>query len=215
MLLASSRLSRRSLAAQLLGQRWKQHRQLSPANKYNRAQEALIFREDRAVIAGRQAVMQLISDAPWRTEAIGSALGRLLQAGDVICLSGELGAGKTVFSRGLGSGWGATPPLTSPTYNLVHEHRRAQGGERLSHIDLYRISGPAEAQTLGIEEIFDGDDIVILEWPERIRAILPPEHVWIDIELAEAQQRHLVMSAAGERFVALIDALRRDLSAPC
>ncbi len=165
------------------------------------------------MIAGRQAVMQLISDAPGRTEAIGSALGRLLQAGDVICLSGELGAGKTVFSRGLGSGWGATPSLTSPTYNLVHEHRKARHDARLSHIDLYRIGGPAEAQTLGIEEIFDGDDIVILEWPERIRAILPPELLWIDIELAEAQRRHLVISAAGERYVVLIDALRRDLSA--
>ena len=167
------------------------------------------------MIASRQAMMQIISDTPGHTEAIGSALGRLLQAGDVICLSGELGAGKTVFSRGLGSGWGATSPLTSPTYNLVHEHCRARGGARLLHIDLYRISGPAEAPTLGIEEIFDSDDIVILEWPERIRAILPPEHLWIDIELAEAQRRNLVMSAAGERFVALIDSLRRDVSATC
>ena len=81
------------------------------------------------------------------------------------------------------------------------------------HIDLYRISGPAEAPTLGIEEIFDSDDIVILEWPERIRAILPPEHLWIDIELAEEQRRNLVMNATGKRFVALIDSLRRDVGA--
>ena len=79
---------------------------------------------------------------------MGAALGRLLRAGDRICLSGNLGAGKTVFCRGLGDGWGATHPLTSPTYTLVHEHLRADGS-KLYHIDLYRISGAEEAATLG------------------------------------------------------------------
>ena len=82
-----------------------------------------------------------------------AALGKLLQAGDLICLSGQLGAGKTVFSRGIGGGWGAIPPLSSPTYNLAHEHRRAQDETRLLHIDLYRIDGPADAETLGLDDI--------------------------------------------------------------
>ena len=111
--------------------------------------------------------LRLMSAAPARTEAIGAALGRLLQPGDVICLSGLLGAGKTVFSRGIGKGWGARPALSSPTYNLAHEHRLAQADGRLAHIDFYRISGADEADTLGLDDFLDGETIVIMEWPER------------------------------------------------
>ena len=131
---------------------------------------------------------------------------------DVICLSGELGAGKTVFSRGIGAGWGATVPLTSPTYNLAHEHERLKDRARLHHLDFYRISGPREAETLGIHEILEGGDIVILEWPERILELLPAEHLWIDIEMREDdEERALKFAARGERHSALLTDLRLAL----
>ena len=155
--------------------------------------------------------LRLISAEPRRTEAIGAALGRWLQPGDVICLSGALGAGKTVFSRGIGAGWGAVPGLTSPTYNLVHEHRRAGDEQQLAHIDLYRIRVSGEVDTLGMDDLLDGEHIVIMEWPERIREVLPPAHLWIDIELLQDDQRELVFREQGARYAALVDALRRDI----
>ena len=152
--------------------------------------------------------LRIQSDSPQRTEQVGLALGRLLRAGDLVCLSGQLGAGKTVLSRGIGAGWGADPPLSSPTYNLVHEHQRENDGARLQHIDLYRISGPAEAASLGLDDILEGDDIAIIEWSQRIGDCLPKEQLRIDIELADEQARELIISARGQRARSLLNALR-------
>ena len=154
--------------------------------------------------------LHVMSSSAARSEAIGVALGRLLRPGAVICLSGALGAGKTVFSRGIGTGWGAVPALTSPTYNLVHLHRRAQDDDRLAHIDLYRIGGASDADTLGLDDLLDGAHIVILEWPERIRERLPPAHLWIDIEWIDADGREFAFRARGARYDALVDDLRRE-----
>lgn len=157
--------------------------------------------------------IRLLGSAPQRTEAIGAALGRRLKPGDVVCLSGTLGAGKTVFSRGIGKGWGAIPALSSPTYNLVHQHRRVKDQGRLAHADLYRIRGSGEADTLGLDDLLDSEYIVIMEWPERIRELLPPAHLWIDFELVDDERRELVFRARGSRYAALLDALQRDLAA--
>ncbi len=154
--------------------------------------------------------LRLISATPQRTEAIGAALGRRLQPADVICLSGTLGAGKTVLSRGIGAGWGADPALTSPTYNLARQHRRSQDQQQLAHIDLYRLSGPSEADSLGLDDLLDSENIVIMEWPERVREILPQAYLWIDIELLDGEGRELSFFAQGARYAALLDALRRD-----
>ena len=158
-------------------------------------------------------IIRLISASTANTEAVGAALGRRLPPGAVICLSGALGAGKTVFSRGLGAGWGAVPRLSSPTYNLVHEHHRARDEGRLAHIDLYRIGSASEADSLDLDDLFDSEYIVIIEWPERIRDILPPAHLWIDIEWVGDDERELVFRARGRRHAALLDALRRDVGA--
>lgn len=157
--------------------------------------------------------LRIQSDSPLRTEQIGAALGHLLRAGDLICLSGQLGAGKTVLSRGIGVGWGADPPMSSPTYNLVHEHKSSADGVRLQHIDLYRISGVADAATLGLDDILDCDDIVIIEWPERIADYLPREQLRIDIELDDEHARELIISARGERYRSLLNCLRDSVHA--
>lgn len=152
-----------------------------------------------------------ICESADRATALGAALGRLLRPGDVICLSGQLGAGKTVFSRGVGAGWGATVPLTSPTYNLAHEHERPNDKARLYHLDFYRIRGPRDAETLGIHEILESGDIVLIEWPERILEFLPAERMWIDIMIREDEARVLTFAARGERHCALLADLRMDL----
>ena len=142
-----------------------------------------------------------------RTEAIGAALGALLAPGDVICLSGELGAGKTVFSRGIGAGWGASVPLSSPTYNLAHEHHRPADDSRLYHLDFYRICSARDAETVAIDDILDSGDVVIFEWPERILELLPVERLWINFTMRQDFTRDLEFVARGERYRALIDAL--------
>lgn len=159
----------------------------------------------------RQSELDIISSHPQQTERLGAALGKLLRAGDRICLSGDIGAGKTVFSRGIGQGWGVTLPLTSPSYNLAHEHRRQADGEDLYHLDFYRISGAEEAELMGLDDILDSEAVAIFEWPERIQGILPPCHLWIDIKVIETLRRNFVFEARGRRYETLLDEYRKSL----
>ncbi|MYE25718.1 MAG: tRNA (adenosine(37)-N6)-threonylcarbamoyltransferase complex ATPase subunit type 1 TsaE [Chloroflexi bacterium] len=159
----------------------------------------------------RQCERHITSRTAMRTEAIGAALGAFLAPGDVVCLSGELGAGKTAFSRGIGAGWGASAPLSSPTYNLVHERGRSADNTRLYHLDFYRVSGARDAETLGIDDILDSGNVVIFEWPERILDLLPAERLWIDFTVRQDDTRVLEFVARGDRYRSLIDALSGKL----
>jgi len=164
---------------------------------------------ETAMSVHRQDQLEFTSGSPQHTESLGRLLGQLLQAGDVICLSGDLGAGKTVYSRGIGAGWGAEPPLTSPTYNLVHEHRRAVDDSRLFHIDCYRVNGPGDADSIGLDDILDSTATALLEWPERIQTVLPSARLWIDILDGGGSQRHFVCQACGDRYVTLLARYRQ------
>jgi tRNA threonylcarbamoyladenosine biosynthesis protein TsaE len=106
------------------------------------------------------------------TEALGEELAPVFQAGDVLLLEGPLGAGKTCLTRGLARGLGADPEaVLSPTFTLVRE---VLGGRLdLHHIDLYRLQGPREAAALGLEELFDGRGLSVVEWPERLGPLSP------------------------------------------
>ncbi|MFN8452055.1 MAG: tRNA (adenosine(37)-N6)-threonylcarbamoyltransferase complex ATPase subunit type 1 TsaE [Anaerolineae bacterium] len=121
----------------------------------------------------REGELDLISHSAEQTRRLGARLGALLQPGDVVCLSGDLGAGKTAFAAGIGAGWGAKVPVTSPTFNLVHEHERDGDGQILYHLDCYRIHTAADALTIGLDDILSGNGPVVIEWPEHIEAALP------------------------------------------
>ena len=157
----------------------------------------------------RRNQWEFTSDSPQHTESLGRSLGQLLRARDLICLSGDLGAGKTVYSRGIGAGWGAATPLTSPTFNLVHEHRRTTDDALLFHIDCYRVSGPGDADSIGLDDILDSMATAILEWPERIQAVLPPARLWINLFDGGGSQRHFVLRANGNRYVTLLARYRQ------
>jgi tRNA threonylcarbamoyladenosine biosynthesis protein TsaE len=137
-------------------------------------------------------------------------LGALLKGPDVICLEGPLGSGKTCLAQGIGRGWGISETLISPTFILVREYARPSDTVTLYHIDLYRISDAAEAFSLGLED-FLGDQcaVCIVEWAERARSLMPPDHLWIKIEFTDETRRALHFTAQGERPSALLQEFRR------
>ena len=125
------------------------------------------------------------------TSAAGERLARRLQAGDVVLLYGDLGAGKTAFVRGLARGLDAPPEdVSSPTFTLVQEYR---GRVTLYHVDLYRLE-PAEVDDLGLDELVLGDGVVAIEWAERWRG--RPEDVW-EVRLEEVGEEQRRIRIAG------------------
>jgi tRNA threonylcarbamoyladenosine biosynthesis protein TsaE len=105
-----------------------------------------------------------VTSTPAETEAAGAELGRSLHAGDIVLLTGELGAGKTTFVRGVALGTGSAAPVASPTFQLVRVY---PGRVQLAHVDLYRIESPTELADLGLEELADAGAVVV-EWGDRL-----------------------------------------------
>jgi tRNA threonylcarbamoyladenosine biosynthesis protein TsaE len=141
------------------------------------------------------------------TERLGQKLGGHLRSGDLLCLAGDLGAGKTCLTRGLARGWGAVDHVTSPTFTLINEYRRLRDGQRFYHVDCYRLADEADAWTTGLEDVLDGRAVVVIEWPERIRSILPDERLWLQIRDLGGDSREFTLVAYGERAGRLLDAL--------
>jgi tRNA threonylcarbamoyladenosine biosynthesis protein TsaE len=127
------------------------------------------------------------------TIALGEQLARALPRKRVVLLIGNLGAGKTTLAKGMVRGLGAAEPedVSSPTFTLIHEY----GTEgRVYHIDLYRLDEPREAATLGLDEIFDRDAVVLIEWGERFPQLLPAERTEIRIRTIENEEREIEVS---------------------
>ena len=149
----------------------------------------------------KESQLDIISHGADQTKRLGLHLGRLLEPGDTICLAGDIGAGKTVFSSGIGEGWGADMPVTSPTFNLIHQHTREQDSQLLYHFDCYRLQSSDEAEWLGVSEIFESNQIAVIEWPEHIQDLLPEECLWVDIRIVEPTRRNFVFQPNGERYI--------------
>ena len=111
------------------------------------------------------------------TNALGNRLGLLLQPNMLLTLSGDLGAGKTTFTKGIGQGLGITKVINSPTFTILKQY---QGRLNLSHFDAYRLEG--QDDDLGFEEIFDSDDVCVVEWANFIEDILPVDRLTIEIK---------------------------------
>ncbi len=136
-------------------------------------------------------------------------LGTLLNCNQLICLSGELGSGKTTLVQGLAQGWGSTDPVTSPTFVLVNEYRRPDG-EILFHLDAYRLGNAIEAEDLDIDEMLLRGSLVV-EWPENIRSALPSNTLLIAMHWMADEQRGLVISAQGEEYREMLTEIRRQV----
>lgn len=151
-----------------------------------------------------------ISSGVEQTERLGVRMGELLQPYDVVCLSGELGAGKTVLARGIGRGWGTAVRVTSPTYVLVNEYPRFRDGAILYHVDCYRLEHAFDITTAGLEYIIDSPGALVVEWAERIADLLPEDRLWITLAYENLTRRHLRFAATGDRATELMRLFRKS-----
>jgi tRNA threonylcarbamoyladenosine biosynthesis protein TsaE len=133
--------------------------------------------------------LQFSSASSDETEAIAARLARVLAPGDVVTVSGELGAGKTTFVRGACRELGVTAPVTSPTYTIGH---RYEGDPDVSHLDLYRFTAVSAPEWADLEPYFD-DAIVFVEWPEAAGAGLPPVRAAVRLEHVDEGSRMVVI----------------------
>jgi tRNA threonylcarbamoyladenosine biosynthesis protein TsaE len=147
--------------------------------------------------------LQLQLDTPAATRAAGRNLGRVLAPGDFVALMGELGAGKTLLVKAMAEGAGAEP-ASSPSFALVHLYR---GPVPLQHLDLYRLSGPAELFALGFDDLLAEPAATVCEWAERAQNALPQDRLEISLAHAGPHSRTLRASATGPRGERLLRAL--------
>jgi tRNA threonylcarbamoyladenosine biosynthesis protein TsaE len=157
-----------------------------------------------------ERTLDFTSSSVEQTMRLGVRLGELLQVNDVLCLSGDLGAGKTALARGIGRGWGTALRVTSPTFTLVNEYPRSRDGRILYHIDCYRLESDMDVATVGLEDILDGAGTVMIEWPERIRPLLPPDHLWIALTYLSDTRRTLRLQGDGERAAELLKQFKKS-----
>ena len=120
------------------------------------------------------------SFGPGHTYSLGQRLGREAKKGDIFCLNGDLGVGKTVFTQGFAGGLGITGPVNSPRFTILQQYD--EGRLPLYHFDVYRIGDVSEMDEVGYEDCFYGDGVTLIEWPERIRELLPEHVVTVTIE---------------------------------
>ena len=156
-----------------------------------------------------QNTLEFISRSPEQTKRIGSYLGTLLKTGDVICLQGELGAGKTTFVQGIVQGWGSNDVVTSPTFVLINEYHRTDPVE-MHHLDSYRLKDAADTEVLDLDSMLE-NGILLVEWPDRIKSALPGENLWIEMNWVADEQRRLLFNPHGNRFQILVQKIRQSL----
>ena len=122
----------------------------------------------------------MITHTAIETEEEGRRLGETLRNGDVVSLRGSLGAGKTVLAKGIAKALGITEAIVSPTFTLVQEY---DGKEKLYHLDLYRLSGEDEFESMGGEEFLYPDGITLIEWSEKIEDMLPDSTIFVTVDI--------------------------------
>jgi tRNA threonylcarbamoyladenosine biosynthesis protein TsaE len=153
--------------------------------------------------------LEFISRSTEQTRRVGMRLGMLLRSGDMICLVGDLGAGKTTLMQGISAGWGSLDPASSPTFVLVNVYRRPDGG-RLFHLDAYRLSGGGEAEDLDMDAMLESGPLVI-EWADHIQEALPPECLLVNLRWVDEDQRDMVFTSHGQRYQNMLAHLRRQI----
>ncbi len=151
--------------------------------------------------------IDVFSRSPEQTRRIGIRLGGALQPGDVICLQGDLGAGKTTFVQGIAQGWGSLDSVSSPTFIIVNVYRRRDQA-CFFHMDAYRLDSTPEAEELDVDNMISQGPLLI-EWPERMDGLVPPEHLWVYFENIAEEEREMKFRASGDRYDELLQVVRK------
>lgn len=168
-----------------------------------------------------QIIVQTSSED--ETAEVGRIIGAELEPGDVVALTGDLGAGKTRLAQGIGAGLGVQGHITSPTFTVVAEH---QGRVDMYHMDVYRLSGPEDLEDIGFHDYLDMGGVVVIEWADLVAEALGPETLWIKVErpaesspragqapvsgggaLADRGLRRITVRGSRERFERVFQAL--------
>lgn len=153
------------------------------------------MREERSSL---QNSFVLRTNSPSETQHLASSLSSYLKAGDVISLTGDLGAGKTCFTQGLARSLGIKDRITSPTFSIIKEYKNVLS---LYHFDVYRLNSPDELYDLGYEEYFYGDGITVIEWGDKIEKLLPADFLKIAFKrLFDDNVREIEITYQGKRW---------------
>lgn len=146
------------------------------------------------------ATIELLCETVEDTRSAGEALAPLLRVGDVVSLTGELGAGKTAFVQGAAHGLGITATVSSPTFVLVRDYE--DGRLPMHHVDVYRLGTIQDAIDLGFEEMIDGDGVTFVEWGDAVEQLLTEGHLTVELETAddETDRRRIRVGADGSAW---------------
>lgn len=150
--------------------------------------------------------LDFISHSEAQTRRLGARLAAWLSPGDVLALMGDLGSGKTRWVQGVCLGLGVSDPVISPTFTLVNEY---QGRYPVYHIDLYRLTDVAETTTFGLDDYLYGSGVSLIEWADRAKKFLPPEHLTVELHHLEETKRRVVLRPHGRRFVTMLEAFKQ------
>jgi tRNA threonylcarbamoyladenosine biosynthesis protein TsaE len=153
--------------------------------------------------------MEVCSRSADETRALGARLAAVLRPGDVVVLTGDLGAGKTVLAKGIAEGLGVSEPVVSPTFTIVREY---EGDIPLQHLDVYRLDHLQEVIDLGLDELLDGHAVTVVEWGEAVSALLPADRLEVSLMLlppeeADDDTRVVELHAVGTAWAARLEAL--------
>jgi len=155
--------------------------------------------------------LKIISQSREDTLRLGKRIAKKLKGGDIICLFGQLGSGKTVLTKGIASGLGINQrKIISPTFVLIRQYL-AKENIPFYHLDLYRMEDPRQIINLGYEEYFYSDGISVIEWADRLKYLLPENYLKIELGFKSDTQRSISLEARGKHFQKLLGELDEDI----
>lgn len=139
----------------------------------------------------------MISKSSKETEELGYKFAQTLKKGDVVSLRGSLGAGKTVFTKGIARALDVKENIVSPTFTLIQEY---DGIVKLYHLDIYRLSGIDEFESMGGDDYLPSDGVSVIEWSEKISSLLPDDTIYVEIKILENNDREIKIRRKGNEY---------------